>query len=124
MPTDRVLYHYWDGSKTVQADPMWLYKRILAVGPELSKTITESEKDLNAEESRKASDQVLVLLRGIFNVQNMDGGGLTETETMDLLHHFWDFMETLRRKNRPQPPLGPSPVPNPTNTPPSESGSV
>lgn len=104
-PTERVIYHYWDGGKTVSADPMTLYRKVMEVGPELSidLTVANSPSKDSGEAHRKAVEKV----RTVFGVKGLEEGGLTEAESLDLLDHFMAFCEALK-KNSSRSPTSPA----------------
>ena len=129
-PAERVIYRYWDGKETVAADPMVLFKGIMAAGADLFidlKVAMSPSKDAS-----KALDNSVRKVRGIFKVKPFEEGGLTEAETMALLDHFLAYVDGLKKNSRTYPtssmatsvPSGPSadggqPTPNS-----SDSGST
>lgn len=95
-PSKRLIYSYFDGEKTLHADPMVLYRALVGCGPELSAAIKVATSPLDAAD--KAQDEVLGKLRKIFNVKPKLEGGLTETEVVDLFDHFLIFTESVKKK--------------------------
>ena len=85
-PKQRVIYHFWDGKKVVDADPMPIYKAMMTVGPELSVDLKVSNSV--SKDAGKAHDAAIVKIRKIFRVKSLDEGGITEAECVQLLEHF------------------------------------
>ena len=95
---DRLIYEYFDGQKIVKADPMYLYRKIMSVGAALSidmKVATSQSKD-----AQQGHESALLKLREIFQVKSFVDGGLTEVETIDLLNHFMNFTEDIKKKSK------------------------
>lgn len=94
---DRLIYKYWNGNEEIIADPLVLYKKMMARGPELSidiKVSTSISKDAD-----KAHDQAILKIREIFSVKSLDEGGLTELETVQLLDHFLLYCEEIKKNS-------------------------
>lgn len=98
-PKERLIYTYWNGRETVQADPLTLYKKMMQVGPELSIDIKVANSE--SKDANKAHDGVIRKIRGIFNTLPMESGGLSEIETCELLDHFLVFCETVKKNMNP-----------------------
>ena len=96
-PKERLIYQYWDGSKMVCADPMVLYKRMMAVGPELSIHIKVSQS--TSKDAGKAHEALVVKTREIFSVKTLDENGLTEVEAIELLDHFLTYCEHVKKNS-------------------------
>lgn len=97
-PKERLIYKYWDGKKDVLADPMVLFRKLLDVLPEMdaNRKLASSEHS----QSRKGHNEMIRQMRGIFSVQSYEEGGLTESETMDLLDHFVDYCNNVKKNSR------------------------
>jgi len=115
-PRQRQIYHYWNGQKVIAADPMILYKRIMDVGPELDAVIRIAASQ--SKEAPRAYHDMLVLVRGIFDLQALAEGGLTETEAAGLLDHFMLYTSELKKNGSPPATSSTSSAPTPS----SESG--
>lgn len=115
LPSERRIYSFFDGYKTLHADPMVLYKRIMDVGPELSvmvKVANSAHKDARSE-----YDKLITRLREIFNLKTpdafaMDKGGLNEEAVMELFDHFMTYIG-LQKKSLKTPPTSPMVTPPP-----------
>lgn len=123
-PAERKIYHFWNGKDLIKVDPMPVYKRLMSVAPELSidlKVASSISKD-----ARTAHDAAIKTVRNIFSITPYEEGGLTEAEAMDLLDHFYNFCQGLKKKARmiPTPPTETSASSTPTvaDTPTTESG--
>ena len=61
---ERGIYHYWDGSKEVKADPLALYKKFRSIWPELSADLKIASSELlDAKETIPAHDKALEKIR-------------------------------------------------------------
>lgn len=98
-PKDRFIYHYWDGQKDISADPLVLYKKVMECSHEIaidSKVALSQSKD-----ALKAHDSLLENIRKIFGVKRYEEGGLTETETDDLLNNFLLYADNVKKNSSP-----------------------
>jgi hypothetical protein len=100
-PKERLIYSYFDGKNIVHADPISTYKRLMAVGPELSVRIKLANSPSNA--AGQAHEELLRDIRKVFGVKALDEGGLTEIETVDLLDHFLIYCARVKKKQNPWP---------------------
>lgn len=100
-PREREIYEYFDGDKIVKADPMVLYKRVMAKGPEIAIDMSVARSPLKA--AGKAHDDLIRKIRDIFNVKPLDVGGLTEQETMDLFDDFLIYVDAVKKNTTPPP---------------------
>lgn len=100
-PKERKIYRYFNGEKVVHADPMILYKKIMAVGQELAVDIDVAKSP--CKEAIQADDEAVRKLREIFEVKPVtsDGKGLGEAEVIELFDHFWEFLEGLKKNSSP-----------------------
>ena len=129
-PQERFIYRYFDGTKTVAVDPLPVYKRIMAVGPEL--TVDAKVSRSASKEASKAHDGLISKIRVIFDLKPLSDGGLTEIEACTLLDHFLSYCDALKKNINPPPtsppgtlpPTPPSPVGNPPTLNGSDSGSI
>lgn len=110
-PRERMIYSYWDGQKTVHADPMVLYKRMMTHGAELSVDMKVSQSA--SKDAGKAHDSMVQKVREIFVVKTLEEGGLAELEVLELLDHFLLYCEDVK-KNSNLSPISPTPTPPPT----------
>ena len=65
-PSQRLIYSYWNGSRIVKVDPMVLYKKIVAKGPEISVAIKIANSISKA--APKGHEDVIKSVREIFAV--------------------------------------------------------
>lgn len=96
-PQDRLIYSYWDGKEERRVDPMSVYKKMMEVGQEIStarKVARSPSKD-----ARKMHDRMIELIRGVFDVTPYEEGGLSETETTDLLDHYLIYLEWVKKNS-------------------------
>ena len=102
-PREREIYEYFDGDKLVKADPMVIYKRIMARGQEISVDITVARSPMKGAD--KAHDSLIKKIREVFNVKPLSEGGLTEQETMDLFDDFLVYVDAIKKNTTPPPDL-------------------
>ena len=129
-PGQRLIYRYWDGEKVITADPMVLYRRVSDVGPELSVDIRVTNSI--SKGAGKAYTNVLKKVREIFSVKSLEEGGLSETETLELLDHFLGYCDGVKKNSRStlttatetSAPSAPSSAESPPTTNTSASGST
>ncbi|MDE2098090.1 MAG: hypothetical protein KGL39_12625 [Patescibacteria group bacterium] len=100
-PGERLIYHYYDGIKTVSADPLRLYRQMMDVGPELSVEIKVSRSA--SKDASKAHVDAIKHIRSIFDIKPYEEGGLTEVECLQLLDHFWIYTGHLKKNSSPSP---------------------
>ncbi len=89
----RAIFPYWDGQKWRTADPITIYRAI------------KSHPDFNLErhpEMHDAGDDEATLIclkaaRDIFGVKSLQEGGLTETETIDLLGAYFEWISDVKK---------------------------
>jgi len=103
-PGERLIYSYFDGTKTVRVDPIVLHRKIMAKAPELDNDIKAAECPVPNSFTEIARKSLLKNLREIFSVRELDQeGGLTETETTDLFSHFMNFCHEQKKNTSPTP---------------------
>ena len=105
-PEERYIYHYWDGSRMVAADPLELYKRVSGIGTELSIDMKVAQSESKASKDAHAS--MLDKIRAIFDiappVSPIDcTGTLSQIELVDLFDHFMLFAEGVKKNSRKSP---------------------
>lgn len=97
--SERLIYRYHNGEKEVRADPMFLYKKIMARGPELAIDIKVSES--LSKDAGTAHNNLIKTVRDIFDLKPFEQGGLTEIEVARLLDHFLIYVESVKKKGSP-----------------------
>jgi len=81
----------------IKADPLVLYRRIMAVGKELDIDIKIATSPLkNAPE---AHGNVVKKVQDIFQVKGFTEGGLTEIECLDLLDSFLLYTNQVKKNS-------------------------
>lgn len=118
-PHERLIYSYWDGSKTVHADPMILWRKVMAIGPELSVDIKVANSPM--KDAANAHQKMLQKIRDLFGVKPFEEGGLTETESIALFDHFMVYCNVQKKTGR-EPPTSPGETSPSTPSPPPPSG--
>lgn len=105
-PRHRLIYSYWDGSRIVHVDPMTLYKKVMAKGPEISIAIKIANSP--SKSAPQGHEDVLKNVRDIFEVVPWDpkkGTGLTESEAFELLDHFLSYCDNVKKNTNPSQTL-------------------
>lgn len=120
FPSEREIYTYSpDGIHLRKVDPLPIYKRIMAIGPELSVDIKVSKSPM--KDASKAHDEAIRKIREVFDLVPLDQGGLTEQEAMDLLNHFLAYCDYIK-KNSSQYQTSPATTSSPISPPSPPSG--
>lgn len=101
QPKERLIYRYFDGQKTVVADPLLLYRKVMGIGPELSVDLKVSQS--SSKDAQKAHENAQMKIREVFGVLPLADGGLSELETMDLLDHFLAYCDRIKKNSSPSP---------------------
>lgn len=117
-PAERNIYRYYNGQSEVAADPMVLYKRLSRVGKALA--IDLKVANAPVKDATLAHERAMQSIREIFDLKPYAEGGLTETEALQLLDHFWFYCDSIKKKSSTGPisVTGTSPT-----SPPSSEGS-
>lgn len=97
-PGERMIFRYFNGSKTVAADPLVLYKRMMEVWPELSIDINVSISPL--KEAPEAHNKAVQKIRKIFAVGTLEEGGLTDVECFQILEQFQTYSGWVKKNSR------------------------
>lgn len=105
----RAIFRYWNGQREVAADPFEITRAIEndpAFNPEIDYALVD------------AGDSAAILrtvncVRQAFKVKSFNEGGLLESECLDLMIAFLDFLGSLKKSTSPPP----------TSSPPTESAS-
>lgn len=124
-PKERMIYSFWNGEKIVTADPLVLYKRVMDCGPELAIDMKVSKSA--SKDATKAHGKAIDKIRNIFKIKEIEQGGLTELEGMDLLDHFLTYCDVVKKNSSILPMQSTSTVDSPTTSqenPPTSNSSV
>ena len=105
-PKERKIFSYFDGERTVKADPLALYKRVMDKGPSLSIDIAVSSSQ--SKDAAKAQKELVENIRKIFNVKSLTNeiecvGTLTDTEVLNLLDMFMDYTADVKKNSKTLP---------------------
>lgn len=121
-PGERKLYKYFNGKEMVTEDPMVLYKKIMDVGPELDvdwKLAMSISKD-----ARLGHNKLVEKVRKVFAIPPLKEGGLTETETVDLLFHFMIYTGMIKKNSQTVATPATAPSPSTESSPAGESATT
>ncbi|RJQ24623.1 hypothetical protein C4577_07590 [Candidatus Parcubacteria bacterium] len=94
-PKDRLLFSYFNGEKTIKADPMVLHRKLMEVGTELSLDMQVASSP--SKDRIKAQIAMVEKIQGIFSLKKYEDGGLTEVECGELLDNFMDWCNKLKK---------------------------
>jgi hypothetical protein len=97
-PKERLIYKFWNGQKVVKADPLKFYARFLDVRPTLAIDISVSQS--TSKDAVKAHKNVVEKICTIFGVNQLQDGGLTEIELIELLDHFLKYCDRLKKNSK------------------------
>ena len=116
-PKERKIFSYFDGEKTVKADPVALYRRVMDKGPSLS--IDMSVSTSASKDAEKAQKELVDNVRTIFNVKPLANeiectGTLTDTEVLYLLDQFMDYASDVKKNSKTLPTTPPITPPSST----------
>jgi hypothetical protein len=101
QPEERALYKHYDGKEVVAKDPMVLYKRLAEVSGDLSAWVKLAFSP--SKDAKDGHTKVVEKARVIFEVKPYEEGGLTESETVNLLFHFWNYCELQKKTTSSYP---------------------
>lgn len=117
-PRQRLIFHYWNGQREVHADPLVLYRRMMDVGPELDVDLSLAQSTLAGYKTQVDGHlEALAKIRTIFEVQPLAEGGLTETESFDLLYTFMAYTYSLKKNGSTPATSSTSSAPTPSSVP-------
>ncbi len=102
-PKERLIYTYFNGKELVQADPIRLFRRMADRGVEL-KINMELAMSLS-KDAAKGYQKLVDGVRDVFQVKGLEEGGLTEAECFDLLNHFTEYCDEIKKNSSPTPTL-------------------
>lgn len=97
QPQERQIFHYFNGEKVVPADPMILFRKVMAKGPDLDADMKAASFP-GFNKGDEAYIKMTETLRGIFNIKSVEEGGLSGPELEELLNKFLDYCEWLKKK--------------------------
>lgn len=93
----RTIFRFWDGRRWRNADPLEVTRRLYSVAnfhPEETPLMLDNE---NPQIVAETSGQVAAAVQYAFGVKPLSSGGLTETECIELLGAFHEYMGTLKK---------------------------
>ena len=103
-PPERGIYSYFNGENLVKADPMLLYRRMKDRWSDMSVSFKVARSGSHIGGGyNKAQDDVIRYIREIFDLKEFANGGLTIAMCLDLLTHFRNYTETLKKNSRKSP---------------------
>lgn len=105
---NRAIFRYWDGQRWRAADPIEIYRGIKQ-HPEFN---IDRHPQLHDAGDDDATRICLQATRDVFGVKPFAEGGLTETETIEVLGTYFDWIQRVK-KNGSGPPILPEPTVSP-----------
>lgn len=125
-PRQRLIYRYFDGKREVWADPVALFKRVAAAGPELLIDLKVSQSA--SKDAEAAYVNALAKVREIFHlpppVSDAEVGeaALSSVEVVELFNHFMAYCGDVKKNSAttatpptettpPSPPCAAGPTP-------------
>ncbi len=101
---ERVVFSYFDGKETIHADPMVLYKRIMAEWGDLDTELKVAESP--SKDANKMYNMALERLRKLFDLktpsnplQAVKEGCLQEGEVYNIFNRFIGFCNNLKKNS-------------------------
>lgn len=110
----RSIFRFWDGRRWRSADPLEVARKLYSVAnfhPEETPELLKSEDPKVITET---SGQVAAAVQYAFSVKPLTSGGLTETECIELLGTFQEYLGSLK-KNIDMPPNSLPPMESPSS---------
>ncbi len=98
-PEVRHIYSLFDGAGVKKVDPMPVYKRLMDVVGDLSADIAIMNSPSAA--SWQAHTKIAEKSYKIFEIKPFSEGGLTEQEAINLLFHFWNWCDGVKKNTKP-----------------------
>lgn len=98
----RATFRFWDGSRHQCCDPMAAYRALSSH----STFDWERHPKLVDKGDHEATEATLAAIREVFSVKPFDvrrGTGLTESETLNLLVAFTQYLVSLKKSGSPSP---------------------
>jgi len=130
LPSERMIYSYFDGKEVVHRDPIVLHRKVTEVGQELAVDIKASDNKLSnkiAAEGHKGTIEKVKKIFGVTAYEESKGEGLTEAELLALLDHFLTYCQLVKKNSNPlstsSTATSPSTVPSPAGPSPTTSSS-
>lgn len=102
QPQERFLYKYFNGEKVTAVDPLAMFKKFLDIQGDLLGAIAVARSEM--KDARKEDDKAVKMCREFFGVKPWDPEtqtGLTELESLNLMDHFIDFCESVKKNSNP-----------------------
>lgn len=100
LPRERLIYSFFDGQQMRHVDPLVLYRKLGLKEAEIIADI-KSSSVTQSKFAAKAHETLINNIREVFDVKPISEGGLGELECLNLLDHFWDYVNLIK-KNSPQ----------------------
>lgn len=120
----RGIFVFYDGRRWRRVDPFVIYRAIYEVDGFDPDT---SLAKLNQGETRQKLKQIAIVadaVRRVFQVNTLNGGGLTDLECADLLSDFFEFADDLKKSTEQQPNWDPLTASLPMGISPMQAASV
>lgn len=99
----REIFTFWDGNKPRSADPIAVY-RSLKDDPKFNIDVHPALVDAGDVD---AIGITAAAVRSAFGVKSLDAGGLTEQECISLLLQYFNWVDSVKKKDN-QPPTSQS----------------
>lgn len=98
-PKERLIYSYFNGQEIVRADPQVLYRNLMDVAPSLRADIAVSNSA--SKQWRTATENADKAVRQLFSIKPFAEGGLAELELFELLDHFINYCDSIKKLQSP-----------------------
>lgn len=91
-PQKRLIFHYFNGTATVPADPMTLYRKLVEQGVDMAKNLHAFHAATNERAALTAHDELVKQVNAAFNLKPFEEGGVTSIETLAIWDQFLKFI--------------------------------
>jgi hypothetical protein len=103
QPRERMIFRYFNGTKTTAGDPLRIQRELLSHPGDLDTDVKLLFVSLPQAQPkvREAFERVVATVRRAFNLELFDGergAGLTDQECVDLFSAFCNFIAELKKK--------------------------
>ena len=102
---ERTIYSYYKGEKEgiVKVDPMEIHKRMMEVHGDLVANHTIAFSPAQVKDAAEIHTKLIEQIRQVFEIVPFKEGGLTQTECVGLLHHWWTWCSEVKKNSTKSP---------------------
>lgn len=120
----RGIFVFYDGKRWRRSDPFVIYRGIYEVPGFDPDTALPTLNQGDARQKLKSAEKIAAAVRHVFGVKQLEDGGLTDLECVQLLGDFFEFSDDLKKSTEPQPNWDPRTASLPMGISPMQAASV